>query len=205
MNSKYIRWAVVGGIILIIFLWIRGSYNGLVKGDVTVQTAWSNVETQYQRRYDLIENLAKTVLKAAKTEDKILKDVIEARAQATSVKIDASSLTEENMAKFEAAQAKASQSLNSSLSRLMVVSEQYPDLKSVPQFAKLNDEISGTENRIGTARTDFNQAVMNYNLSVRSFPSNIFANLFGFQQKAAFKATEGSDKAPDLDKIYDKE
>ena len=153
----------------------------------------------------MIENLAKTVLKAAKTEDKILKDVIEARAQATSVKIDASSLTEENMAKFEAAQAKASQSLNSSLSRLMVVSEQYPDLKSVPQFAKLNDEIAGTENRIGTARTDFNQAIMNYNLSVRSFPSNIFANLFGFQQKAAFKATEGSDKAPDLDKVYDKE
>jgi LemA protein len=205
MNSKYIRWAVIGGIILIVFLWIRGSYNGLIKEDVTVQTAWSNVETQYQRRYDLIENLAKTVLKAAKTEDKILKDVIEARAQATSVKIDASSLTEENMAKFEAAQARASQSLNSSLSRLMVVSEQYPDLKSVPQFAKLNDEIAGTENRIGTARTDFNQAIMNYNLRVRSFPSNIFANIFGFQLKAAFKATEGSDKAPDLDKVYDKE
>jgi len=205
MNSKYIRWAVIGGIILIVFLLIRGSYNGLVKGDVTVQTAWSNVETQYQRRYDLIENLAKTVLKAAKTEGKILKDVIEARAQATSVKIDASSLTEENMAKFEAAQAKASQSLNSSLSRLMVVSEQYPNLTSVPQFAKLEDEIAGTENRIGTARTDFNQAIMNYNLRVRSFPSNIFANLFGFQTKAAFKATEGSDKAPDLDKVYDKE
>lgn len=201
MNSKYIRWAVIGGIILIVFLWIRGSYNGLVRNDVTVQTAWSNVETQYQRRIDLIGPLAKTAIKAAKTEDKILKDVIEARAQATSVKIDASSLTEENMAKFEAAQSKFTGSLN----RLMAVAEQYPNLMSINQFAKLQDEIAGTENRIGTARTDFNQTIMNYNLSVRSFPSNIFANLFGFQQKAAFKATEGSDKAPDLDKVYDKE
>ena len=127
--------------------------------------------------------------------------MIEARAQATSVKIDASSLTEENMSKFEAAQSKFTGSLN----RLMAVAEQYPNLMSINQFAKLQDEIAGTENRIGTARTDFNQTIMNYNLSVRSFPSNIFANLFGFQQKAAFKATEGSDKAPDLDKIYDKE
>jgi LemA protein len=201
MNSKYIRWAVIGGVILIVFLWIRGSYNGLVREDVTVQTAWSNVETQYQRRIDLIGPLAKTAIKAAKTEDKILKDVIEARAQATSVKIDASSLTEENMAKFEAAQSNFKGSLN----RLMAVAEQYPNLMSINQFAKLQDEIAGTENRIGTARTDFNQAVMNYNLSVRSFPSNIFANMFGFQQKAAFKATEGSEKAPDLDKVYDKE
>lgn len=205
MNSKYIRWAVIGGVILIVFFWIRGSYNGLVSEDIKVQTAWSNVETQYQRRYDLIENLAKTVLKAAKTEDKILKDVIEARAQATSVKIDASTLSEENIAKFEAAQAKAAQSLNGSLSRLMVVSEQYPNLKSVPQFSELNFEIAGTENRISTARTGFNEAVMNYNLRVRSFPSNIFANMFGFQTKTAFKANEGSEKAPDLDKIYDKE
>ncbi len=205
MNNKNLKWYIIGGILVILFFWVRGSYNSLVDSDVEVQTAWSNVETQYQRRYDLIENLAKTVIKAAKTEDKILKDVIEARAMATSVKIDASNLTEDQLKAFETAQAKASQAMSGSLSRLMVVAEQYPELKSVPQFAKLSDEMAGTENRIGTARSDFNDKVMKYNKSVRRFPSNIFAGIFGFSTKAAFTAKAGAENAPDLDKIYDKE
>jgi LemA protein len=183
---------------LVLFFWIIGSYNGLVNKDVDVQKAWSNVETQYQRRSDLIVNIVKIAMKASKVENKILRDVIEARNNANSIKVDPTKLSEESINKFAMAQNQVKSSFN-------VVVEQYPDLKSIPQFAKIQDEFAGTENRVGTARTDFNAAVSDYNKSVRSFPSNIFAGIFGFQQKATFKADEGTDKAPNLDEVLDKE
>lgn len=198
MNNKYIKWLIFGGVILVLFFWIIGSYNGLVNKDVDVQKAWSNVETQYQRRSDLIVNIVKIAMKASKVENKILRDVIEARNNANSIKVDPTKLSEESINKFAMAQNQVKSSFN-------VVVEQYPDLKSIPQFAKIQDEIAGTENRVSTARTDFNAIVSDYNKSVRSFPSNIFAGIFGFQQKATFKADEGTDKAPNLDEILDKE
>ncbi len=198
MNNKNIKWLIFGGVILLLFFWIIGSYNGLVNKDVEVQKAWSNVETQYQRRSDLIVNIVKIAMKASKVENKILRDVIEARNSANSIKVDPSKLSEESINKFAMAQNQVKSSFN-------VVVEQYPDLKSIPQFAKIQDEIAGTENRVSTARTDFNAIVSEYNKSVRSFPSNIFAGIFGFQQKATFKADEGSDKAPNLDELFDKE
>lgn len=198
MNNKYIKWLIFGGVILVLFFWIIGSYNGLVNKDVDVQKAWSNVETQYQRRSDLIVNIVKIAMKASKVENKILRDVIEARNNANSIKVDPTKLSEESINKFAMAQNQVKSSFN-------VVVEQYPDLKSIPQFAKIQDEIAGTENRVGTSRTDFNTAVSEYNKSVRKFPSNIFAGIFGFQQKATFKADEGTDKAPNLDEVLDKE
>ena len=198
MNNKYIKWLIFGGVILVLFFWIIGSYNGLVNKDVDVQKAWSNVETQYQRRSDLIVNIVKIAMKASKVENKILRDVIEARNNANSIKVDPTKLSEESINKFAMAQNQVKSSFN-------VVVEQYPDLKSIPQFAKIQDEIAGTENRVGTSRTDFNAAVSDYNKSVRKFPSNIFAGIFGFQQKATFKADEGTNKAPNLDEILDKE
>ncbi len=198
MNNKNIKWLIFGGVILLLFFWIIGSYNGLVNKDVEVQKAWSNVETQYQRRSDLIVNIVKIAMKASKVENKILRDVIEARNNANSIKVDPTKLSEESINKFAMAQNQVKSSFN-------VVVEQYPDLKSIPQFAKIQDEIAGTENRVSTARTDFNAIVSEYNKSVRRFPSNIFAGIFGFQQKATFKADEGSDKAPNLDELLDKE
>lgn len=171
----------------------------MISKDEDVEKAWNDVETQYQRRGDLILNLAKTVVKAAKTEENILKEVVSARASATSMNIDASKLNADNIKQFEAAQSK----LNGTLSRLMVVVEKYPDLKSIPQFAKLNDEIAGTENRISTARTDFNKSVATYNKSVRSFPNNILAGFFGFEKRSGFSAAEGMENAPNLDAIYE--
>ena len=198
MNNKNIKWIVIGGIVLILFFWIMSSYNGLVNRDVEVQKAWSNVETQYQRRSDLIVNIVKIAMKASKVENKILTDVIAARNTANSVKIDPSKLTEDQLNKYAMAQNQVKSSFN-------IVVEQYPDLKSIPQFAKIQDEIAGTENRVGTARKDFNDVVAEYNRAIRSFPSNIFAGIFGFTQKSAFKADEGTDKAPNLDEILDKE
>ena len=138
MNNKNIKWIVIGGIIVVLFLWIMSSYNGLVGRDVEVQKAWSNVETQYQRRSDLIVNIVKIAMKASKVENKILTDVIAARNNANSVKIDPSKLTEDQLNKFAMAQNQVKSSFN-------VVVEQYPDLKSIPQFAKIQDEIAGTE------------------------------------------------------------
>ncbi len=171
----------------------------MVSTDEDVDKAWNNVETQYQRRGDLILNLAKTVVKAAKTEENILKEVVAARASATSMNIDASNLNSANIKQFEAAQSK----LNGTLSRLMLVVEKYPDLKSIPQFQKLNDEIAGTENRISTARTEFNDAIAIYNKKVRRFPNNILAGIFGFDRRSGFAAAEGMENAPDLDKVYE--
>jgi LemA protein len=198
-RTNYLLFGILGFVALVLIM-AFSSYNGLVNTELEVENSWSNVEVQYQRRGDLIYNLAKTVVKAAKTEQNILTEVVEARSSATSVKIDPTNLNESNMKQFEAAQEK----LNGSLSRLLVVVEKYPELKSIPEFGKLNDEVAGTENRISTARSDFNGAVLKYNKKVRRFPSNIFASIFGFEKKSGFAAKAGTENAPDLDKIYDK-
>lgn len=177
MNNKYIKWLIFGGVILLLFFWIIGSYNGLVNKDVEVQKAWSNVETQYQRRSDLIVNIVKIAMKASKVENKILRDVIEARNNANSIKVDPTKLSEESINKFAMAQNQVKSSFN-------VVVEQYPDLKSIPQFAKIQDEIAGTENRVSTARTDFNAIVSEYNKSVRRFPSKYFCWNFWIPTKS---------------------
>jgi LemA protein len=192
---------LVIGIIALIFTMVTyscSSYNGLVDLDTEVEKTWNNVETQYQRRGDLIENLAKTTMKSAEVEKGILSDVISARTAAKEIKLTPDQLTPENLQKFQ----KAQDNLNSAYSRsINVLFERYPDLKSMENFAKLNDEIAGTENRISTARTDFNDAIMRYNKKVRRFPSNIFANVFGFEKKDGFKADEGNEKAPDMSEI----
>lgn len=183
------------GIIVLFFGMGCSTYNGLVNYDEEVDKSWNNVETQYQRRSDLILNLAKTVMKAADTEKEILQGVIEARSAASSIKLDASNLTKENLAKFDAAQ-------SNMMSRLNFLVERYPQLQSIPQFAKLNDEIAGTENRISTARSDFNEVVANYNKRVRKFPNVIFAGIFGFERKTGFSSDQGAEKAPDMDDVF---
>jgi LemA protein len=183
------------GIIVLFFGMGCSTYNGLVNYDEEVDKSWNNVETQYQRRSDLILNLAKTVMKAADTEKEILQGVIEARSAASSIKLDASNLTKENLAKFDAAQ-------SNMMSRLNFLVERYPQLQSIPQFAKLNDEIAGTENRISTARSDFNEVVANYNKRVRKFPNVIFAGMFGFERKIGFSSDQGAEKAPDMDDVF---
>lgn len=169
-----------------------GKYNGLVQKDEAVKESWAQVESQYQRRADLIPNLVSTVKGAADFEKSTLTAVIEARSKATQTTISADQLTPENIAKFQAAQ----DQLSGSLSRLLVSVEQYPQLKANQNFLELQAQLEGTENRIGVARNNFNQIVKDYNQEVRTFPNNLFAGIFGFSQKGYFTAAAGSDKAP---------
>lgn len=170
-------------------------YNNMVQKDEGCSKAWADVENAYQRRMDLIPNLVKTVQGAADYEKGTLTEVIEARAKATSVQVDPSNLTEESIAKFQAAQ----DQLSSALSRLMVVVERYPELKATKEFEDLMKSLEGTENRIANARKKFNDAVNEYNSYIRRFPNNIIAGMFNFDKKGYFKATEGADKAPDVE------
>ena len=170
-------------------------YNNMVQKDEEASKAWANVENAYQRRLDLIPNLVKTVQGAADYEKGTLTEVIEARAKATSVQIDPNNLTEEAIAKFQAAQ----DQLSSALSRLMVVVERYPELKANQNFLELQAQLEGTENRISVERGKFNETVNDYNSYIRKFPNNILAGLFNFEKKGYFKATEGADKAPDVE------
>jgi LemA protein len=168
------------------------SYNSMVKKDENVKAAWGAVQSQYQRRADLIPNLVNTVKGAANFEKSTLTAVIEARAKATSIQVDPSKLTPESIQQFQAAQGQ----LGSALGRLLAVSENYPDLKSNANFQGLQTQLEGTENRINVARLDFNTAVQDYNSSVRSFPANLTAKMFGFTEKGYFTAEAGADKAP---------
>ncbi|WP_046746146.1 LemA family protein [Kordia zhangzhouensis] len=170
-------------------------YNSMVILREDAKTSWSNVESEYQRRNDLIGNLVKTVKGAADFERKTLTDVIEARAKATQTQINADNLTPENMAKFQEAQA----GLSSALSRLLVTVERYPDLKANQNFLKLQDELASTENSVRTSRNRFNAAVNNYNKATKTFPNNLVAGVFGFDEMARFKADSGSEKAPDVE------
>lgn len=170
-------------------------YNSLVQLDEGVKTQWNNVETQYQRRADLIPNLVNTVKGAANFEQETLTGVIEARSKATQIRIDPDKLTEENIQKYQAAQGQVSQALG----RLMMITENYPQLRATEQFRDLSAQLEGTENRITVARKDYNEAVQAYNVKVRKFPSNITAGIFGFGQKAGFKADAGAEKAPTVE------
>ncbi len=167
-------------------------YNSSVKLDEQVKQQWGEVENQYQRRADLIDNLVATVKGAANFEKETLTQVIEARAKATSMQVDPTKLTPETLQKFQASQGQLSQALG----RLMVVSERYPELKANQNFLELQAQIEGTENRIAVARRDFNMAVQQYNTNIRTFPNNLFVGMYGFQQKGSFAAEAGSNKAP---------
>ncbi|TAE42735.1 MAG: LemA family protein [Sphingobacteriales bacterium] len=167
-------------------------YNSSVQLDEKVKAAWGEVQNQYQRRIDLIPNLVASVKGAANFEKETLTAVIEARAKATSVTVDPSKTSPEDLAKFQAAQGQLSQALG----RLMVVSEQYPELKANQNFLELQAQLEGTENRITVARRDFNDSVQSYNTNIRTFPNNLFAGMFGFAVKGSFAAEAGADKAP---------
>ena len=167
-------------------------YNSSVTKDEKVKAQWGEVENQYQRRSDLIPNLVNSVKGAANFEKETLTQVIEARAKATSIQVDPNKLTPGNIQKFQGAQGEVSQALG----RLMVVSERYPELKANQNFLELQAQLEGTENRITVARKDFNVAVQDYNTNIRTFPNNLFAGMFGFQQKGSFAAEAGANKAP---------
>ena len=183
---------VIIAVLAIIALWGISSYNGLVSMDEGVQTKWADVETQYQRRADLIPNLVNTVKGYAAHESETLAAVVEARAKATSVNIDPTNITAEQMANFQ----KAQDGVSSALGRLLVTVEKYPELKANENFRELQAQLEGTENRISVARRDFNEAARQYNTTLRSFPKNILANMCGFEKTAYFEAHEGSDQAP---------
>ena len=168
------------------------SYNGLIGADQSVKNASGNVEAQYQRRTDLYSSVIKTIEGSANFEKSTLKEVIEARAKATSVNIDIND--PESLAKYQAAQGQ----LQSAFGRLMAVAEAYPDIKTTKAFQDFQTQIEGTENRINVARQDFNKTVNEYNLKVKTFPNNLFAGFFHFAEKPYFKSEPGSDKAPDV-------
>src|SRR5476651_1308260 len=170
------------------------SYNSIVKMDENVKAKWGQVQNDYQRRSDLVPNLVATVKGAANFEKSTLTDVINARAKATSVQVDPTKLTPESIQKFQAAQGE----LSSALGKLMVITENYPNLKSNENFMALQAQLEGTENRITIARKDFNEAVQEYNGKIRSFPANITAKMFGFSEKGYFQAEPGSEKAPEV-------
>ena len=190
---------IIVGIVIVLAAMFVKPYNNMVQKDEEASKAWANVENAYQRRLDLIPNLVKTVQGAADYEKGTLTDVIEARAKATSVQIDPNNLTEEAIAKFQAAQ----DQLSSALSRLMVVVERYPELKATKEFEDLMVSLEGCENRITVERGKFNEKVNDYNSYIRKFPNNIIAGLFNFDKKGYFKATEGADKAPDVEFNFD--
>ena len=169
-------------------------YNSMVTKDEDIAGKWAQVETQYQRRSDLIPNLVSTVKGYADFEKETLTAVIEARSKATSMQIDPSKLDEASLANFQKAQG----AVSSSLSRLLVSVERYPELKANENFRDLQAQLEGTENRIAVARKDFNDAVKEYNAYIRKFPNNLFSGMFGFEKKAYFQAEEGSDKAPEV-------
>lgn len=170
------------------------SYNGMVSADENVKGKWGQVQTQYQRRADLIPNLVATVKGEANFEKSTLTEVTEARSRATSIQVDPTKLTPESIQQYQQAQGQ----LSTALGRLLVASENYPNLRANDAFRNLQSQLEGTENRIGVARKDFNDAVQTYNSKIRSFPANITAKMFGFKEKGYFQSEAGSDKAPSV-------
>ncbi len=185
-------WIIVLVIVVALALLAIPSYNGLVTKQEAVNTAWSNVETQYQRRADLIPNLVNTVKGYATHEQETLTAVTDARARATQMTVDADNLTPEALAEYNRAQGE----VGSAIGRLLMVAENYPELKANQNFLELQSQLEGTENRISVARRDFNTTAQDYNPTPRRFPRNIIASLFGFDQKPYFDAAEGADVAP---------
>lgn len=187
------KWIWIG-VVAVVAIFFYATYNGFVNREEGLKSAWSNVETQYQRRADLIPNLVNTVKGYAAHETQTLNEVTEARARATSINLSADDLTPERLAQFQRAQAE----VRSALGRLIAVSESYPDLKANQNFLELQAQLEGTENRIAVARKDFNAAAQQYNVSVRRFPANLVARMFGFGQKPYFESDEGAAAAPQV-------
>ena len=195
MNKKVIVLIAVAVVLLGGFVWVKNAYNNLVTSDENAQSAWSQVENVYQRRADLIPNLVATVKGYAAHESETLESVVAARAKATQVKIDPASLSSEDIARYNEAQGE----LGNALGRLLLIQENYPDLKANQNFRDLQAQLEGTENRIATERMKFNQAVKDYNTLIRRFPSNIIASMFGFEKKGYFEANTGAEKAPQVE------
>lgn len=193
--KKSTIYLIIAAVVVIFGFYGCNQYNSMVSQDENVSRAWSDVETQYQRRADLIPNLVNTVKGYAAHESETLQAVVEARTKATQITIDPENLTPEKLAEYQAAQGEVSQALG----RLLAITENYPDLKANEQFSELQAQLEGTENRIAESRRLFNEAAQKYNVTVRSFPNNIFANLFGFAVKGNFKADAGAEKAPTVE------
>ncbi len=192
--KKHLGWIIAGAVVLILLLWSVSGYNGLVSMDEQVAGKWANVETQYQRRADLIPNLVNTVKGYATHEKTTLENVVKARSEATQVKVNPEDLTPERLAEFQKAQGNVS----AALGRLLMVAENYPQLKANQNFLELQSQLEGTENRITVARKDFNDAAKAYNVTIRRFPKNILAAIFGFDKKSYFEAESGAEKAPEV-------
>ena len=194
MKKSTITLFVIGAILILLAGWVTVQYNGMVDNDEKVSTAWANVESQYQRRSDLIPNLVNTVKGYATHERETLEGVVAARARATQITVSPENLTPERLAEFQQAQGE----LSAALGRLMRITENYPQLRANENFSELQAQLEGTENRINESRRLFNEAVQAYNLSIRRFPGNVFASLFGFERRAKFEAEAGAEKAPEV-------
>ena len=180
--------------IAIVAIWAITGYNGLVSQDETVANSWANVEAAYQRRADLIPQLVNTVKGYANHEKSTLDAVVSARTKATQMTVSVDDLSEENIQKFQEAQGE----VGAAIGRLLAITESYPELKANENFSELQAQLEGTENRINEVRKKYNDAVNTYSVSVRRFPNNILAGMFGFERKAEFKAEEGASKAPEV-------
>ena len=191
-------WGIVigiGAVLLLLGMWVFGSYNSLVNGRENVRASVNNLQSQYQRRSDLVPNLVNTVKGAANFEQTTLNQVVEARAKATQTTIDPSKMTSEQLQQFNSAQGE----LSSALSRLLVVVEQYPELKATEAYRDLITQLEGTENRIQVARADYGTAARDYNVKTQTFPTNIIAGMFGFTSFPYFEADDGAETAPTVD------
>lgn len=195
MSKKTIIWIAVLGVLAIAIIWGVGRYNAIITAEENVNTAWSQVENQYQRRADLIPNLVETVKGYAAHESETLEGVIAARAKATQVVVDPTNASAEQIAAFQAAQGELSQALG----RLMAISENYPDLKANQNFGALQSQLEGTENRITVARNNFNEVARQFNTMIRRFPTNIIANMMSMEKRAYFEAIEGAEVAPKVE------
>ena len=193
--KKILPWIAVLGVLAIIVLWIANVYNGFVAAEEQVESAWAQVEYQYQRRSDLVPNLVATVKGYASHESETLQGVIDARARATQITIDPSKATPEQLAAYQSAQGELSQALG----RLLALAESYPDLKANENFRDLQQQLEGTENRITVARQLFNDEAKKYNTDIRKFPNNLIAGAFGFEKKPYFEAEEGARQAPKVE------
>lgn len=195
MKKGLIALIVVAVVVIGMFLWVKGSYNSMVKLDEGVEAAWSQVENVYQRRADLIPNLVSTVKGYAAHEQQTLESVVSARSKATQITVDSQDLTPESLAKYQKAQGE----LGAALGKLLAITENYPDLKANENFMALQSQLEGTENRISVERQKFNEAARGYNTVIRQFPKNILAGMFGFEKKPYFEAVEGAEQAPQVE------
>jgi LemA protein len=192
--KKFLPWIIAAVLVIGIYGWVKGINNTAVTFEQDINESWGNVQTAYQRRNDLIGNLVNTVKGAADFEKSTLTAVISARAKATSVTVDPTNVSPSQLAAFNSAQS----SVSSSLSKLLVSVEKYPDLKASQQFSDLMVQLEGTENRIAVERQRFNEVVQSFNSAIKVFPANLLAGMYGFKEKAFFAADKGANKAPEV-------